>query len=116
MVGRRIGADLLIERSAGSTQDSETGVLTEGTKQVIYDGQVRWEDGVNPRQAQRLENQLGVQTSNVDFTLFLKRPKKLKDIALHDKGVISFRDGTTANVEVIGIRKIDSTIYVTKHG
>lgn len=110
----RWGATFLINRKGG-TQDSETGVFTPDDGTEIYNGNVNYEEGISRNHALRIENNMGLDIAQIHGTIFLEETWKLKDIKLEDKGVITFKDtNETLRVEVLGIRRIDSVLFVKK--
>lgn len=104
----------VVNRSTG-TQDEETGEWNPNQIVAVYDDKAGWQDGVTQSRASRIESQLGVSVTTVDYTLFLNDEGKINDFLVGDNGEFIFPSGESIRVEVVGVQKLGSVIYVKQN-
>lgn len=116
MVGHLNSATLKITRNTGGTQDSETGVYSGGTEQVVYDGSVTWQDGAGTNASpEKILSLLGVEMKEIDYKLFLEDRTAISRIDIGDSGLLSFQGGNHS-IRVIAKRSLDSAVFAKKYG
>lgn len=90
------------------------GVYSEGSKTSVYDGKADFQEGISKSHALRLDKIMGLDVQQIEGTIYIEDVAKLKNFNLEDVGVITFENEETIRVEIIGIQRLGSLLFVRK--